>query len=218
MMFELVARGWVCVSINYRLSPRPPGPITSSTSSGPWPGSRSTSSSTGATRARRHQRGLGRRPPERPAALTAGDPAFQPGFEDVDTSVAGVRPVLRGHGHDRARPRARATTARDSSRCSRRSHEELGRRASRVFEAASPTTGSTPTPRPSSCSRGQRHPGAGPGRPHLRRATARRVHARPSPTPSSPWPSTPSTSSPRCAAATASGVAFPRGAVRAPPR
>ncbi len=88
MMFELVARGWVCVSINYRLSPK-----------GTWPdhmidckkamawvkdhiaeygGDPSFVAVSGGS-AGGHLCAL--------LALTAGDPAFQPGFEDADTSV-----------------------------------------------------------------------------------------------------------------------------------
>ena len=56
----------------------------------------------------RRQRGIGRRPSLRAcSALTAGDPAFQPGFEDADTSVDacvpfyGVYDMTAGRGTSR---------------------------------------------------------------------------------------------------------------------
>ena len=67
---------------------RPPGPTTSWTASGPWPGCATTSPSTAGTPAFIAVSGgsagghLGAL-----LALTPGDPAFQPGFEEADTSV-----------------------------------------------------------------------------------------------------------------------------------
>ena len=94
MMFELVARGWVCVTINYRLSPK-----------ATWPDSHRRRQSRDGVgqgahrRVRRRpvvrggQRRLGRRTPLRAAAaLSAGDPHFQPGFEDADTTVEAAVP------------------------------------------------------------------------------------------------------------------------------
>ncbi len=52
LMNALANAGWVCVAINYRLSPRRSGPITSSTASWRSSGSASTSRSTAATRTR----------------------------------------------------------------------------------------------------------------------------------------------------------------------
>jgi acetyl esterase/lipase len=93
MMFELVARGWVCVAINYRLSPKATWPehIVDVKHALMWvkqhiedyggdPGFVAISGGS----AGGHLCAL--------AALTAGDPAFQPGFEDADTSVQACVP------------------------------------------------------------------------------------------------------------------------------
>jgi acetyl esterase/lipase len=93
MMFELVARGWVCVAINYRLSPKGTWPdhIVDVKRSLEWvkqhiaeyggdPGFIAISGGS----AGGHLCAL--------AALTAGDPAFQPGFEEADTSVQACVP------------------------------------------------------------------------------------------------------------------------------
>ena len=93
MMFELVARGWVCVSINYRLSPKATWPdhIVDVKRAVAWvkehiaeyggdPGFVAISGgSAGGQLSALH-------------ALTAGDPAFQPGFEEADTSVQAAAP------------------------------------------------------------------------------------------------------------------------------
>ena len=93
LMYHVAARGWVCVAINYRLSPARPGPTSCSTASARWRGSAPTSPSTAATPTSSSSRA------DRPAAtsprsmgLTANDPEFQPGFEDVDTSVQAMIP------------------------------------------------------------------------------------------------------------------------------
>jgi acetyl esterase/lipase len=88
MMYELVARGWVCVAINYRLSPRAtwPAHIVDAKKAVAWVkaniaeygGDPSFVAVSGGS-AGGHLCAL--------LALTAGDPAFQPGFEDADTSV-----------------------------------------------------------------------------------------------------------------------------------
>jgi acetyl esterase/lipase len=93
MMFELVARGWVCVAINYRLSPKAvwPDHIVDVKRALAWvrehvadyggdPGFIAISGGS----AGGHLCAL--------AALTAGDPVFQPGFEDADTSVQACVP------------------------------------------------------------------------------------------------------------------------------
>jgi acetyl esterase/lipase len=93
MMFELVARGWVCVSINYRLSPKATWPdhIIDVKKAVAWVkehiaeygGDPSfvaiSGGSAGGQLSALH-------------ALTAGDPAFQPGFEEADTSVQAAAP------------------------------------------------------------------------------------------------------------------------------
>jgi len=88
MMYELVARGWVCVAINYRLSPKSAWPdhIVDVKKALAWVrdhiaeygGDPSFIAVSGGS-AGGHLSSL--------AALTAGDPAFQPGFEEADTSV-----------------------------------------------------------------------------------------------------------------------------------
>ena len=93
MMFELVARGWVCVSINYRLSPKAvwPDHMVDCKRALAWvkehiaeyggdPGFVAVSGGS----AGGHLCAL--------LALTPGDPAFQPGFEDADTAVQACIP------------------------------------------------------------------------------------------------------------------------------
>ena len=93
MLYELAARGWVCVAINYRLSPKAKWPdhIVDVKRALAWvkehiaeyggdPGFIALSGGS----AGGHLCAL--------AALTAGDPAFQPGFEDADTSVQACVP------------------------------------------------------------------------------------------------------------------------------
>ena len=94
MMFELVARGWVCVAINYRLSPAATWPdhiVDVLTAIGwvkehiaEYGGDPSFVALAGGS-AGGHLAAL--------AALAAGDPQFQPGFEDVDTTVDACIPI-----------------------------------------------------------------------------------------------------------------------------
>ena len=93
MMYELVARGWVCVAINYRLSPKATWPdhIVDAKRAVAWVkehvaeygGDPSFVAVSGGS-AGGHLCAL--------LALSAGDPAFQPGFEGVDTSVQACVP------------------------------------------------------------------------------------------------------------------------------
>ena len=88
MMYELVARGWVCVAINYRLSPKAtwPAHIVDAKKAVAWVkahiaeygGDPSFVAVSGGS-AGGHLCAL--------LALTAGDSLYQPGFEDADTSV-----------------------------------------------------------------------------------------------------------------------------------
>ncbi len=88
MMYELVARGWVCVAINYRLSPKATWPdhIVDAKRAVSWVkehigeygGDASFVAVSGGS-AGGHLCAL--------LALTAGDPSFQPGFEQADTTV-----------------------------------------------------------------------------------------------------------------------------------
>ena len=88
MLYELVARGWVCVAINYRLSP-----------SATWP-DHIVDCKRAIAWVREHIAEYGGDPSfialsggsagghlSAIAALSAGDPAWQPGFESADTSV-----------------------------------------------------------------------------------------------------------------------------------
>jgi acetyl esterase/lipase len=93
MMFELVARGWVCVAINYRLSPKAtwPDQIVDVKRAVAWVkehiadygGDPSFVAISGGS-AGGHLCAL--------LALSAHDPAFQPGFEAADTSVQACVP------------------------------------------------------------------------------------------------------------------------------
>jgi acetyl esterase/lipase len=93
MMYELVARGWVCVAINYRLSPKATWPdhIVDAKRAvgwvkehiGDYGGDPSFVAVSGGS-AGGHLCAL--------LALSAGDPAFQPGFEDVETDVQACVP------------------------------------------------------------------------------------------------------------------------------
>ena len=94
LMFELARRGWVCVTINYRLSPKATWPdhIVDVKRAVGWVrqhiseygGDPGFIAVTGGS-AGGHLSSL--------LALTAGDPAFQPGFEDVDCSVDACVPM-----------------------------------------------------------------------------------------------------------------------------
>ncbi|WP_139978522.1 alpha/beta hydrolase [Nocardioides litoris] len=89
LMHHLAAKGWVCVAINYRLSPRNawPAHVVDVKQALAWVKEHIASyggdpdyvAITGGS-AGGHLVAL--------AALTAGDPTWQPGFEDADTSVA----------------------------------------------------------------------------------------------------------------------------------
>jgi acetyl esterase/lipase len=98
LMAHLVERGWVCVTVNYRLGPqeRWPAMIVDVKRALAWVhahiaehgGDPSFVTISGGS-AGGHLASL--------AALTAGDPAFQPGFADADTSVAAAVPVYGVH-------------------------------------------------------------------------------------------------------------------------
>ncbi len=94
LMRHLARRGWVCVAINYRLSPKATFPdhlIDAKRALawihehiGEYGGDASFVGVTGGS-AGGHLSAL--------MALTANDPQFQPGFEDVDTTVNACVPV-----------------------------------------------------------------------------------------------------------------------------
>jgi acetyl esterase/lipase len=93
LMAHMAERGWVCVAINYRLSPRSAWPdhIVDVKRAIAWikdniadhGGDPDFVAITGGS-AGGHLSSL--------AALSAGDPAFQPGFEEADTSVVAAVP------------------------------------------------------------------------------------------------------------------------------
>jgi acetyl esterase/lipase len=93
LMRHLAARGWVCVALNYRLAPRDPFPaqVVDVKRAIAWirdniadhGGDPDFVAITGGS-AGGHLAAL--------AGLTAGDPAYQPGFEDADTSVQAAVP------------------------------------------------------------------------------------------------------------------------------
>ncbi len=94
LMSEMAARGWVCVSVGYRVSPRHTWPdhIVDVKQALAWVkeniaaygGDPDFVAITGGS-AGGHLCAL--------AALTPNDPKFQPGFEDADTSVAAAVPI-----------------------------------------------------------------------------------------------------------------------------
>jgi acetyl esterase/lipase len=93
MLYELVARGWVCVAINYRLSPKATWPehVVDVKRALAWVkahiaeygGDPSSIAISGAS-AGGHLCAL--------AALTANQPEWQPSFEEADTSVVAAIP------------------------------------------------------------------------------------------------------------------------------
>ena len=108
LMLELASRGWVCINANYRLSPRAtfPDPLVDLKRAIAW--IRTHGPEYGANpdfivvtggSAGGHLASL--------VALTANCPEYQPGFEDVDTSVRacvpfyGVYDFTDRHGHYR---------------------------------------------------------------------------------------------------------------------
>ena len=139
MMFELVAQGWVCVAINYRLSPKATWPdhIVDVKRALAWVrsniagygGDPSFMALSGGS-AGGHLCAL--------AALTAGDASYQPGFEDEDTSVDACVPfygVMDVTGEDtstgRYEPGLREMLERMVMKTTMAEHPE-------VFRAASP--------------------------------------------------------------------------------
>lgn len=94
LMNRMAAAGWVCVAVNYRLAPRTkmPGQIVDVKAALAWVhaeiaaygGDPARVVVTGGS-AGGHLAAF--------AALTPGDPEFQPGFEDADTSVLAAVPV-----------------------------------------------------------------------------------------------------------------------------
>lgn len=93
LMRQMAARGWVCVTINYRLAPRDPFPaqlvdvkraIAWVREHGPAYGADPAFVAITGGSAGGHLAAM--------AALTANDPAYQPGFEDADTRLQAAAP------------------------------------------------------------------------------------------------------------------------------
>ncbi len=93
LMLHMAARGWICVAVNYRLSPRDAFPahlvdvkraIAWVREHGPSYGADPSFLALTGGSAGGHLAAL--------AALTPGDPEYQPGFEDADTSVQAAVP------------------------------------------------------------------------------------------------------------------------------
>ena len=200
-MQHLAAKGWVCVAINYRLAPRDPFPaqIVDVKKAIAWireniaayGGDPDYIAITGGS-AGGHLTAL--------AALTPNDPEWQPGFEDVDTSVQAGDPALRRLRLRRRRPAPkRATLMRDLF---------LARRVLQTTYADDPEVvrGRQPDPadhprraRLLRAARRPRHPGRRSTRRGSSSSGCARSPSAPSSTPSCPAPSTPSTSSRRSA-------------------
>ncbi|MGF9761935.1 alpha/beta hydrolase [Microvirga sp. 0TCS3.31] len=144
LMNRMAAKGWVCVAINYRLSPRDPWPahIVDVKRAIAWVrdniadhgGDPDYLVITGGS-AGGHLAAL--------AALTPGDPHFQPGFEDADTSVQAAVPFYGVYDFAGSTGLANAIGMRDTflgPRVMRTTWQD----APDVYEAASPILRITP--------------------------------------------------------------------------
>ena len=144
LMNRMAAKGWVCVAINYRLSPRDPWPahIVDVKRAIAWVkdniadhgGDPDYIVITGGS-AGGHLAAL--------AALTPGDPQFQPGFEDADTSVQAAVPFYGVYDFAGSTGLANAVGMRDAflgPRVMRTTWED----APDTYEAASPILRVTP--------------------------------------------------------------------------
>lgn len=139
LMYHLAARGWVCVAANYRLSPRAtfPDHLVDVKRALAW--------------IRRHGAEHGADPSfvvvtggsagghlAAMVALTPNDPEYQPGFEDVDTTVQGCVPFygvydfLDCHG-ERGRSSMTPFLQRLVMKCSPLDHRDRWERASPIM-------------------------------------------------------------------------------------
>lgn len=138
LMNQMAARGWVCVAINYRLSPRDPWPahIVDVKRAIAWVkdniadygGDPDYLVVTGGS-AGGHLAAL--------AALTPGDPEFQPGFEEADTSVRAAVPFYGVYDFAGSTGLANAISMRDTF-LGPRVMRTTWKDAPEVYEAASP--------------------------------------------------------------------------------
>jgi acetyl esterase/lipase len=144
LMNHMAARGWVCVAINYRLSPRDPWPahIVDVKRAIAWVkdniadygGDPDYLAITGGS-AGGHLTAL--------AALTPGDPTFQPGFEDADTSVRAAVPFYGVYDFAGSTGLANAIGMRDAF-LGPRVMQTTWAASPDVYEAASPILRVTP--------------------------------------------------------------------------
>jgi len=138
LMNEMVRQGWVCVALNYRLSPKAtfPDHLVDCKLALRWirehiaehGGDPSFVAVTGGS-AGGHLAAL--------VALTANDPAYQPGFEDTDTSVAAAVPFYGAYDfleHNGVR----VETARKPSFVEKWVMKSSPREAPREWQRASP--------------------------------------------------------------------------------
>jgi len=143
LMYELARRGWVCASVNYRLSPRATWPdhVVDCKRAVAWVrahiaehgGDPSFIAVTGGS-AGGHLSAL--------VALSAGDRSFQPGFEDEDTSVDACVPLYGVYDMTAGRGRIEPANARYDKGLLRLLERQVFKRrfedAPRIFEDASP--------------------------------------------------------------------------------
>jgi len=144
LMNRMAAKGWVCVAINYRLSPRDPWPahIVDVKRAIAWVrdniadhgGDPDYLVITGGS-AGGHLAAL--------AALTPGDPQFQPGFEDADTSVQAAVPFYGVYDFAGSTGLTNAIGMRDAF-LGPRVMQTTWKDAPDVYEAASPILRITP--------------------------------------------------------------------------
>ena len=137
-MNQMAAQGWVCVAINYRLAPRDgwPAHIVDVKRAIAWVkdhiadygGNPDYVVITGGS-AGGHLTAL--------AALTPGDPDFQPGFEDADTSVQAAVPFYGVYDFAGSTGLRNATEMRDTF-LGPRVMQSTWQDSPDVFEAASP--------------------------------------------------------------------------------
>jgi acetyl esterase/lipase len=144
LMNRMAAKGWVCVAINYRLAPRDPWPahIVDVKRAIAWVrdniadhgGDPDYLVITGGS-AGGHLAAL--------AALTPGDPQFQPGFEDADTSVQAAVPFYGVYDFAGSTGLANAIGMRDAF-LGPRVIQTTWKDSPDVYQAASPILRITP--------------------------------------------------------------------------
>lgn len=145
LMQHMASKGWVCVAINYRLAGKHPWPAQVVDVKraiawvrehiGAYGGDPSYLAITGGS-AGGHLTAL--------AALTPGDPAFQPGFEDADTHVEVAVPHYGVYDVAGASGLPRAVRMRDRFMAPKVFHRRYDAGSRADFEAASPLLRVTP--------------------------------------------------------------------------